>query len=177
MRVICFTGANLKAANFDNSQMNGVNLRLASLRGSSLRSCNLRYAIMAGTDMEVRMRCITHTACDSGHSQLWGVSWGHKEYWLSWYFTMNLTVDVWSAGQWLAACKFERSQYQGHQFTGHCYLAKPRFRSPSHPVCLCQYLPQAKKIWYGLFWLLLKCGQLAALQVYCVTETFHHRSS
>ena len=48
-----FTGANLKAAIFDNSQMNGVNLRLASLRGSSLRSCNLRYAIMAGTDMEV----------------------------------------------------------------------------------------------------------------------------
>ena len=48
------TGANVKAAIFDNSQMNGVNLRLASLRGSSLRSCNLRYAIMAGTDMEVR---------------------------------------------------------------------------------------------------------------------------
>ncbi len=44
----------MKAAIFDNSQMNGVNLRLASLRGSSLRSCNLRYAIMAGTDMEVR---------------------------------------------------------------------------------------------------------------------------
>ena len=49
-------GANVKAAIFDNSQMNGVNLRLASLRGSSLRSCNLRYAIMAGTDMEVRNR-------------------------------------------------------------------------------------------------------------------------
>ena len=66
--VYCFTGANLKAANFDNSQMNGVNLRLASLRGSSLRYCNLRYAIMAGTDMEVRM---THTVCNPGHSQFW----------------------------------------------------------------------------------------------------------
>ena len=46
-------GANLKAATFDNSQMNGVNLRLASLKGASLRSCNLRYAVMAGTDLEV----------------------------------------------------------------------------------------------------------------------------
>ena len=47
------TGANLKGAVFDNSQMNGVNLRLASLKGASLRSCNLRYAVMACTDLEV----------------------------------------------------------------------------------------------------------------------------
>ena len=63
-----FVGANLKAAIFDNSQMNGVNLRLASLRGSSLRSCNLRYAIMAGTDMEVRNAI--KVASPPGHSQL-----------------------------------------------------------------------------------------------------------
>ena len=47
------SGANLKGAVLDNSQMNGINLRLASLKGASLRSCNLRYAIMAGTDLEV----------------------------------------------------------------------------------------------------------------------------
>ena len=64
-------GANLKAAIFDNSQMNGVNLRLASLRGSSLRSCNLRYAIMAGTDMEVRkIPLVLHVALSSGHSYI-----------------------------------------------------------------------------------------------------------
>ena len=47
------TGANLKGAQFDNSQMNGAILRLASLKGASLKSCNLRYSVMAGTDLEV----------------------------------------------------------------------------------------------------------------------------
>ena len=54
---VCVSGANLKGALFDNSQMNGANLRLASLKGACLRSCNLRYADMACTDLEVN----THT--------------------------------------------------------------------------------------------------------------------
>ena len=52
---LCLSGANLKGAICDNSQMNGVNLRLASLKGASLRSCNLRHTIMAGTDLEVSL--------------------------------------------------------------------------------------------------------------------------
>lgn len=58
-----YSGANLKGAMLDNSQMNGVNLRLASLKGASLRSCNLRYAIMAGTDLEVSEIIAYSTCC------------------------------------------------------------------------------------------------------------------
>ena len=60
------TGANLKGAQFDNSQMNGAILRLASLKGASLKSCNLRYSVMAGTDLEVSASKKKSRGCKEG---------------------------------------------------------------------------------------------------------------
>ena len=60
------TGANLKGAQFDNSQMNGAILRLASLKGASLKSCNLRYSVMAGTDLEVSASKEKSRGCSEG---------------------------------------------------------------------------------------------------------------
>ena len=47
------SGANLKHAILEDSQMSGVDLRVACLRHASLRRCDLQDANLAGTDLEV----------------------------------------------------------------------------------------------------------------------------
>lgn len=48
-----FTGAILRNATLEGSQMSNVNLRLAILKGANMQNCVLRDAVLAGADLEV----------------------------------------------------------------------------------------------------------------------------
>ena len=47
-----FTGAILRNATLEGSQMSNVNLRLAILKGANVQNCVLRDAVLAGADLE-----------------------------------------------------------------------------------------------------------------------------